>query len=163
MGFKVGSQGDDWGWLREHSLKGSSVPQVAGRDSRKRSGAAEETRDFFLPLCFLVREDRGLTALLKGPPEMGASHGYQCRHQRRAWDTKAAAAATKKPVSKHRSLSTPLLLGACAAHHCQAPMIQGQLPWENARRASGRCNVTPASAAAGSPRLLRTAPSPRPG
>ena len=47
------------------------------------------------------------------------------------------------------------------AKHCQGPMIRGQLPWENARCASGWCNVMPASAAAGSPRI-RTPPSPRP-
>ena len=29
------SQGEDWGWLREHSLKGASAPQLAGRESRK--------------------------------------------------------------------------------------------------------------------------------
>ena len=53
----VVSQGEDWGWLREHSLKGASAPQLAGRESRKKSGAAEEARHFFLPLCFLVREE----------------------------------------------------------------------------------------------------------
>ena len=26
----VGSQGEDWGWLCEHSLKGASVPQLPG-------------------------------------------------------------------------------------------------------------------------------------
>ena len=76
-------------------------------------------------------------------------------------DAKAAAATTKKPVSKHRSLSTPALPGACAARHCQGPVSQGKLPRENARRASGCCNVMPASAAAGSPRI-RTPPCPRP-
>ena len=99
----VGSQGEDWGWWSEHSLKRASAPQLAGRES----GPAEEARDFFLPLCFLVREERGLRALLKGAPETGVTHGYQHRPQRRAWDAKAAAAATKKPVCKHRSLSTP--------------------------------------------------------
>ena len=89
---------------------------------------------------------------------MGASCGYQRGPQRRAGDAKAAA-ATKKPVSEHRSLSTPPLPGACAARHCQGLVIQGQLPHENAWRASGWCNVTPASAAAGSPRI-RTLPSP---
>ena len=128
----------------------------------KKSAAAEEARDFFLPLCFLVLEERELRALLKGAPETGASHGYQHGPQRRAGDAKAAAAATKKPVCKHRSLSTPPLPGACAARHCQGPVIQGQLPRENALRASGYCNVTPASATAGSPRLLHTAPSPQP-
>ena len=61
----VGSQGEDWGWRREHSLKGASAPQPAGRESGKKSGPAEEARDFFLPLCFLVRDERGLRALLK--------------------------------------------------------------------------------------------------
>ena len=73
----VGSQGEDWVLLREHSLKGASASRLAGRESRKKSGAAEEARDFFLPLCFLVREDRGLRAPLKGAPEMGAKCGYQ--------------------------------------------------------------------------------------
>ena len=55
----------------------------------------------------------------------------------------------------------PPLPGACAARHCQGPVIQGQPPQENTRRASGWCNITLASAAAGSPRI-RTPPSPRP-
>ena len=66
---EVGSQGGDWGWLHENSLKGASVPQLAGRESGKRSGAAEEARGFFFPLCFLVREERGFRAPLKGAPE----------------------------------------------------------------------------------------------
>ena len=37
---EVGSQGEDWGWLREHSQKGASAPQLAGRESRKMSGTA---------------------------------------------------------------------------------------------------------------------------
>ena len=73
---EVISQGENWGWRREHSLKGTSAPQLAGRESRKKSGAAEEARDFFLPLCFLVREERGFTAPFKGAPETGASCGY---------------------------------------------------------------------------------------
>ena len=42
---EVGSQGEDWGSMREHSLKGASAPRLAGRESGKKSGAAEETRD----------------------------------------------------------------------------------------------------------------------
>ena len=125
------------------------------------SGAAEEARNFFLPLCFLVREERELRALLKGGPEMDVSCGYQHGPQRWAWGTKAAAAATNKPVCKHRSLSTRPLLGACASRHCQGPVIQGQLPREKARSGSGWCNVMPASAAASSPRT-HCPPSPRP-
>ena len=35
-----GSQGEDWGWLRKHSLKGASVPQLDGSESGKKSGPA---------------------------------------------------------------------------------------------------------------------------
>ena len=111
------------------------MPWLAGRESRKKSAAAEEARDFFLPLCFLVHEERGLRVPLKGAPETVASCGDQRGPQRRAWDAKAAAAATKKPVCEHRSLSTPPLPGACAARHCQGPVIRGQLPQENVPRA----------------------------
>ena len=57
-------------------------------------------------------------------------------------------------MCEHRSLSTPPLLGACAAHHCQGPVTQGQLPQENTRRASGCCNITLDSAAASSTCIL---------
>ena len=81
LASEVGSQGEDWGWLREGSLKGASEPELARRESGKKSGAAEKARDFFLPLCFLVREERRFRAPPKQAPETGASHGYQCRHQ----------------------------------------------------------------------------------
>ena len=80
----VRSQGEDWGWRREHSLKGASAPRLAGKESRKKYGAAEETRDFFLPLCFLVLEERRFRAPLKGAPERGVSLSYQRGPQRRA-------------------------------------------------------------------------------
>ena len=48
------------------------------------SGAGEEARDLFLPLCFTVREERGLRSPLKGAPETGASSGYQHGPQRQA-------------------------------------------------------------------------------
>ena len=38
--LEVRSQGEDWGWLREHSLKWASVPQLAGRESGEKSGPA---------------------------------------------------------------------------------------------------------------------------
>ena len=37
---EVRPQGEDWGWLREQSLKGASAPHLAGRESRKKSGTA---------------------------------------------------------------------------------------------------------------------------
>ena len=57
---------------------------LAGRESGKRSAAAEEARDFFFPLCFTVRKERGFRAPPKRAPETGASRGYQCGPQRRA-------------------------------------------------------------------------------
>ena len=38
--LEVRSQGEDWGWMLEHSLKGTSAPQLAGRESGKKSGTA---------------------------------------------------------------------------------------------------------------------------
>ena len=78
---EITSQGEDWGWLCEHSLKGASAPQLAGRESGKRCGPAKEARDFLLPLCFGVRKERRLRAPPKRAPEMGASRGYQRRPQ----------------------------------------------------------------------------------
>ena len=40
QGSEFRPQGADWGWLHEHSLKGASAPQLAGRESRKKSGPA---------------------------------------------------------------------------------------------------------------------------
>ena len=37
---EVRSQGDDWDWLSEHSLKEASSPQLARKESRKKSGPA---------------------------------------------------------------------------------------------------------------------------
>ena len=104
---------------------GAEAPALvlAGRESGKKSAADEEARDFSLPLCFAVRKERGFRAPPKQAPETGASHGYQRGTQRRAGDATAAAAATKKPVCEHRSLSTLPLPGACAARHGQGPMI----------------------------------------
>ena len=82
LASEVRSQGEDWSWLHEHSLKGTSAPQLAGRESAKKSGTAKEARDFFLPLCFTVHKERGFRAPPKRVPEMGVSHGYQHGPQR---------------------------------------------------------------------------------
>ena len=37
---EVRSQGEDWVWLHERSLKGASAPQLARRESRKKFGTA---------------------------------------------------------------------------------------------------------------------------
>ena len=64
------------------------MPQLARRESRNKSGPAEEARDH----CFGVHEERGLLpclptegrALPKQAPEMGMSRGYQLGPQRQA-------------------------------------------------------------------------------
>ena len=73
---EVGSQGENLGWLHEHSLKGASATQLAGRESGKKFGTAREARD----LCFGVHEERGFLPSVptegrappKQAPEMGA-------------------------------------------------------------------------------------------
>ena len=57
---------------------------LAGRESGKKSAAAEEARNFFLPLCFAVHKERGFRAPPKRTPETGVSRGYQRGPQRRA-------------------------------------------------------------------------------
>ena len=117
--LEVGSQGEDWGWRREHSLKGASAPQLAGRESGKRSGAAKEARDFFLPLCFLVREERGLRAQLKGAPELAR-----------------AAAISVDPRDGHETLRLllppPRSLCASTGHYLHLPS------WEPVQPATAR-------------------------
>ena len=50
---------------------------LARRESGKKSAAAEEARDFFLPFCFAARKERGFRAPPKRTPEAGVSCGYQ--------------------------------------------------------------------------------------
>ena len=40
LASEVRFQGEDWGWLCEHSLKGANAPQLAGRESGKKPGSA---------------------------------------------------------------------------------------------------------------------------
>ena len=61
-------------------MKGASEPELAGRESRKKAGPAEETRDN----CFGVHKERGFRAPPKRAPETGASCSYQHRNQRQA-------------------------------------------------------------------------------
>ncbi len=70
--LEVRSQGEDWGWRREHSLKGASAPRLAGRESGTKPGPAEEARGH----CVGVREETGFRALPKRAPETGASRGF---------------------------------------------------------------------------------------
>ena len=109
---EVRSQGEDWGWLREHSLKGTSAPQPAGRESRKKSRTAEEASDFFLPLCSAVREERGFRA----PPKQ-------------AQETGGAAAISADPRDGHETLRLLLQpsrsLCASTGHY---PQLSSQEP-----------------------------------
>ena len=81
---EIRCQGDDCCWLHEQNLKGASAPQLAGRESGKKSRAAKDARNFFLSLCFVGHEERVLRQLLKGAPEMGVSFGYQHGPERQA-------------------------------------------------------------------------------
>ena len=40
LASEVRPQGEDWGWLHEHSLKGASAPELAERESGEKSGIA---------------------------------------------------------------------------------------------------------------------------
>ena len=126
-------QGEAWGWLREHSLKGL-VCHIWPGGSQGKSLKLPKRQETFscLPVSWCAR--RGDSERRLKELQTGTSRSYQRGPQRQARDAKAAAAATKKAVCKHRSPSTPPLLGACAARHCQGPVIQGQLPRENAWR-----------------------------
>ena len=59
-------------------MKGVSAPQLARRESGKKSGPAREARDH----CFGVCEERGFRAPPKRVPEMGVSLGYHLGPQR---------------------------------------------------------------------------------
>ena len=108
---EVRPQGEDQRWLPEDSLNGASVPQLVKKGSGKKAGPAGEARDH----CFRVHKERDFLlhvptdgrALPKWTPEMGTSCSYHLGPQRWTWTATAAAAATKGPVCKHRSLSTP--------------------------------------------------------
>ena len=52
---------------------------LAERESGKNSAAAEEARDFFLPLCFTARKEKGFRAPPKQAPETVVSRSYQHR------------------------------------------------------------------------------------
>ena len=125
---EIRSQGEDWGWLCEDSLKWASAPQLAGKESGKKSGPARETRGH----CFRVCEERGFLpcvptesrALPKQAPEKGVSCGYQLGLQRWAWNANAAITATKNPVCKHRSLPT-----SPPGSLCSIPLPGSQDPW----------------------------------
>ena len=64
-------------------------------------------------------------------------------------------------MCEHKSLSTPPHLGACAAHHCQGPVIQGQLPQEERTARIRLVQRHAGSATVSSPRN-RNPPSPWP-
>ena len=84
--MEVRPHGEDWDWLCEDSLKGASAPQLARRESGKKSGPAKEARVH----CFRLREERGFLPRVhtegrappKQTPETGMSHNYQIGQER---------------------------------------------------------------------------------
>ena len=65
--LEVRAQGEEWGWLSEHSQKGGNAPQLTRRESGKNSGTAYEARVH----CFGVHKERRFRTPPKRAPEMG--------------------------------------------------------------------------------------------
>ena len=86
---------------------------LAGRESAKKSAAAEEARDFFLPLCFAALKERGFRAPPKRTPETGASRGYQRGPQR--WARAAANSADPRDAQETLRLLLPPPRSLCAS------------------------------------------------
>ena len=120
---EVRSQGEDWGWLCEHSLKGASAPQLAGRESRKKSGPAKETRDH----CFRVCKERGFLSLV---PTVGRAP------PKRAPEKGASGAISTDTRDRHETLRLlplpPRILCASTGHYPQVPS------WEPVQPATAR-------------------------
>ena len=165
--MEVRYQGEDWDWLPEQSLKGASIPQLAGRESGKKSGPAREERY----LCFRVHEERDYFPVC---PQK-ADH---CLSELQRWAR--AKAINLDPRDRHEMLRLlplpPKILcasaghylhhpGSCATRHFQGPEIQGQFPWKNTWCALGCSNIMPASATSGLHRIpiMTTVPLPIPG
>ena len=96
--------------------RGWELRLLAGRESGKKPAAAKEARDFFLPLCFLVREERGFRAPPKPAPETGASHGDQRGPQRRARAVAISADPRDGQETLRRLLPPPRSLCASTGH-----------------------------------------------
>ena len=111
----VGSQGVDWGWRHEHSLKGASAPQLAGRESGK-SLELPKRQETIVSWC--VRR--------------GDSEHRLNELQRRA----RAAAISVDPRDGHEMLRLPLLpprsLCASTGHSPHRPS------WEPVQPATAR-------------------------
>ena len=99
------------GWAGLGAEARASV--LADRESGRGSAAAKEARDFFLPLCFAVRKERGFRAPPKRTPEMGASHGYQHRPQR--WARAAVISADPRDGHEMLRLLLPPPRSLCAS------------------------------------------------
>ena len=76
---------------------------LAGRESGKKSAAAEEARDFFLPLCFVAHKERGFRVPPKRTSETGVSRGYQCGPQRRVRAMAISANPTATGVQREKT------------------------------------------------------------
>ena len=167
--MEVRSQGEDWGWWHEHSLKGASAPQLAGRASGKKSGPAGEAGDD----CFGVRAERGFllhvptdgTAPTKRAPEMGASRGDQLGPQRRVWTTNAAIGVPRSLCASAGHYPHPTPPGSLCSPPLPGSRDPGTTSRENTQHSSGWCNIMLASAAAGSPCIpvMTSVPFPLPG
>ena len=157
---EVGSQGEDWGWRCEHSLKGASAPQLARTESRKKSGHAGEERD----LRFCTRRGDSFP--------ISSQKAEHCLHELQRWAQ--ATAISSDPRDGHEMLRLLLLpprsLCASTGHYPHLPSWEpvqpatARVPWsrENTWCTWGCCNITLASAASGSPCIpvMTTVPLP---
>ena len=149
---KVRSQGEDWGWLHEHRLNGTSAPQLAGRQSGKGlelpkrqesivSGCTRRGDSF--PIC---------------PQE--AEH---CLNELQRWAQAAAISWDHRDEYEMLMLllQPPRTLCASTGHYPHTPRNQCSTPLPGSRDAGtssprehtvrlGCCKVMPASATTGS-------------
>ena len=107
------------GWAGLGAEARASV--LADRESGRGSAAAKEARDFFLPLCFAVRKERGFRAPPKRTPETGVSRGYQRGPQRRAQATANSADPRDRQETLRLLLPPPRSLCASTGHSPHHP------------------------------------------
>ena len=94
---------------------------LGGRESGKKSAAAEEARDFVLPLCFVAHKGRGFRAPPKRTPETGASCGYHRGPQRRTRAVVISAHLRDRQETLRLLLPPPKSLCASTGHYPHHP------------------------------------------
>ena len=128
-------------WRREHSLKGLGHHSWLGGSPGK-SQELPKRQETFSCLFVLRCARRGDSERRLNELQRRARAAASSADRRDGRETLRLLQPPPKSLCVSTGHSTPPLPGAGAACHCQGPVIRGQLPQENARRASGCCNVT---------------------